>query len=79
MASDPRSEPEAPRPQGLLQVVASVLAAFFGVQSRRNRERDFTNGRALPFIIVGLVLTAAFVAALIVLVQSILPASPPAG
>ena len=46
---------------GLLQVLASVLASFLGVQSNEKRERDFTQGRARDFIIVGLVLTLLFI------------------
>ena len=41
----------------------SVAAAFFGVQSGRNRERDFTHGRAAHFIIVGVLMTLVFIAA----------------
>jgi len=44
-----------------LQVIQSVAWAFFGVQSHRNRVRDFTSGRPLHFIAVGLLLTGAVV------------------
>jgi hypothetical protein len=49
-----------------------VLAAFFGVQSGKNRERDFKHGRAGAFIVVGLGLTAAFVIALWLVVKLVL-------
>ena len=45
----------------LLQVFMSVLSSFFGVQNRKNLERDFKHGKPSQYIIVGLVLTAAFV------------------
>ena len=45
----------------LLQVVASVLAAAFGVQSEKNRQRDFQHGNAATFIGVGLVATILFI------------------
>jgi len=45
----------------ILQVVLSVLASFFGVQSEKNRERDFSHGKASHFIIAGFVLTLAFI------------------
>ena len=45
----------------LFQSVTSVLAAFFGVQSSKNRERDFKHGKAATFIVVGLVMTGVFV------------------
>ena len=44
-----------------VQVIISVLASFFGVQSNRNRERDFEHGKPSHFIFAGLALTAIFV------------------
>lgn len=44
-----------------IQVIGSVLAAFLGVQSNKNRERDFKHGKASHFIIAGLLMTAVFV------------------
>jgi len=43
------------------QVVKSVLWSFLGVQSAKNRERDFTKGRASHFIAVGLLMTLLFI------------------
>ena len=54
-------DPQQPPRQTLWQTVASVGAAFFGVQSSKNRERDFKHGKASHFILVGLLATAAFV------------------
>lgn len=45
----------------VLQIIQSVLASFFGVQSRKNRERDFTHGKPSHFILAGLILTVAFI------------------
>jgi hypothetical protein len=45
----------------VLQLMGSVLAAAFGVQSSRNRQRDFSRGKPGQFIIVGIILTAVFV------------------
>jgi hypothetical protein len=56
----------------LRQVVASVLAAGFGVQSERNRQRDFTHGKPGQYILVGLVLTLVFVLCLWGLVRLVL-------
>ena len=39
------------------QVVQSVAAGFFGVQSAENRSRDFTHGKVGHFAIVGLLMT----------------------
>ncbi|MDE2149702.1 MAG: DUF2970 domain-containing protein [Gammaproteobacteria bacterium] len=49
--------PESPPPLGFWATVGSVLAAFFGVQSQANRQRDFSRGRPLAFILVGVALT----------------------
>jgi hypothetical protein len=61
--------PEEPKPPTLWQTIASVSAAFFGVQSSKNRERDFKHGKAAHFIVVGLVATAAFVTVVILAVR----------
>lgn len=44
-----------------LQVIQSVAWAFFGVQSHRNRVRDFNSGKPLHFIVVGLLLTGVVI------------------
>jgi hypothetical protein len=57
------------KPPTLGQVIASVLASFFGVQSSKNRARDFKHGKAAHFIVVGLLATAAFVGLVVALVR----------
>lgn len=54
------------------QVMFSTIAAAFGVQSSRNRERDFTRGRASHFIIAGIVFTVLFVLAVVGVVNLVL-------
>ncbi|MCB1717341.1 MAG: DUF2970 domain-containing protein [Candidatus Competibacteraceae bacterium] len=44
-----------------LQIISSVLSSFIGVQSNKNRERDFKHGRVVHFIIAGVVLTVLFI------------------
>lgn len=56
-------------------VVFSTLAAGFGVQSSRNRERDFNQGKAGPFIVAGLVFTVLFVAGVALVVNLVLSAA----
>lgn len=56
----PRRAPEPPPPT-IWQSIASVGASFFGVQSSKNRERDFKRGKASHFIAIGLGMTALFV------------------
>lgn len=57
----------------LKQIVSSVFAAGFGVQSGQNRERDFEHGRAQDFIAAGLIFTVLFVASLVGLVSMVTP------
>ncbi len=45
----------------ILQVIGSVLSAAFGVQSDKNRQRDFQHGNAATFIGAGLVATILFI------------------
>ena len=56
----------------MLQVIGSVLAAGFGVQSEKNRERDFKAGSSKHFVIVGLVATILFVITLYTIVRLVL-------
>jgi len=45
---------------GLANVLKSAAAAAFGVQSQANRERDFTKGKPIHFIIAGIIATLVF-------------------
>jgi len=45
----------------LTQVMFSTVAAAFGVQSSKNRERDFSSGDPIVFILSGIIFTLAFV------------------
>jgi UPF0716 family protein affecting phage T7 exclusion len=49
------------RAPSLLGVLGSVLASMFGVQSNRRREKDFTHGKPSQYVIIGLLVTVAFV------------------
>jgi DUF2970 family protein len=55
-----------------LQVISSVFAAGLGVQSSKNRERDFKQGRAGIFIAAGLIFTLMFIGIMVVIVQLVL-------
>jgi len=65
----------SPSGTGFWNVVQSVGAAMIGVQSRKNRERDFTQGKPIHFIIGGLVGTLLFLLVVWLLVQYILATS----
>jgi len=53
-------------------VISSVLAAGLGVQSSKNRERDFKQGRAGVFIVAGIVFTLLFMGTVFTVVQLVL-------
>ena len=56
----------------LLQVIGSVLAAGFGVQSKQNRERDFKHGNAASFIAVGVIATILFILTIYAVVKLVI-------
>ncbi len=69
---DPDGDSKDDKPLTLLQMLGSVLAAAVGVQSSRNRERDFERGKPLHFIILGVLFTVAFVGAVVAVVSFVL-------
>ena len=68
-----RNEEEKPRSSlNLFQVVGSVFAAGLGVQSSKNRERDFKQGKFSVFIIAGILFTLFFMGTVFTIVQLVL-------
>jgi hypothetical protein len=59
-------------PLSFFQILGSTLAAAFGVQSSRNRERDFSRGKVSHFIVAGIVFTTVFVLAVVFVVRLVL-------
>ncbi|KEA62962.1 hypothetical protein ADIMK_2932 [Marinobacterium lacunae] len=51
------------------RALLGVLAGFFGVRSEAAREQDFKEGRALHFVVIGLLMAAGFVIFVIFLVR----------
>ena len=60
---------------GFWNVAKSVGAAMIGVQSRKNKERDFTQGKPIHFIVGGLIGTALFMLFVWLIVQYLLATS----
>ena len=54
------------------QIIQSVLAGAFGVQTNEARKRDFTSGSPLPYIIGGVVFTLVLIIVLVVVVNLVL-------
>lgn len=60
------------KPLTFRQMLHSVLAAALGVQSGKNRARDFSRGKPSHFILLGVGFTALFVLVLVGVVKLIL-------
>lgn len=54
------------------QLLKSTIAAFIGVQSSKNRERDFKHGKVSHFIAIGLLFGLLFIATLVTVVQIVM-------
>jgi len=73
---DPTEQPndqDQPKSLSFWQVLGSTIAAAVGVQSSANRERDFSQGKASHFILMGIGFTVVFVLIMVALVSFILP------
>jgi hypothetical protein len=66
------NEDKGKKPMNPLQVISSIFAAGLGVQSSRNRERDFKQGRAGVFIAAGIIFTILFIGAVVTVVKLVL-------
>jgi hypothetical protein len=55
-----------------LAVIGSVFAAGLGVQSSKNRERDFKQGNFKTFVVAGIVFTLLFIGVVYGIVQIVL-------
>ncbi len=64
--------PEQRKPPTIIEVAFSVIAAAFGVQNSKNRERDFTTGNPLVFIAAGLIFTILFVLTIVGIVNLVI-------
>lgn len=67
------NDPDLKRRPGFLATLQSVVAAAFGVQSGEKRAEDFSSGSPVPYIVGGLLFTAAFVGTLVLVVRWVLP------
>ena len=57
---------------GFIRLLRSVLAAAIGVQREKNRQSDFSQKSALPYIVAGIVFTFALIGILIAVVSMII-------
>lgn len=54
-------EMESGKKSRFIDVVMSVLAAMFGVQSQKNRERDFEQESLLPYLVTAVVMMVVLI------------------
>ncbi len=64
--------PDEPKPATLPQVVGAVFWSFFGVRRGKHMQRDAVTVKPLQVIVVGVLLAAVLVFALLALVRVIL-------
>lgn len=69
--SDAQETPELQK-LDFVSILKSTLAAAFGVQSNKNRERDFQKGSIWVFIAAGIIFTLVFILTLLTLVRWVL-------
>jgi hypothetical protein len=55
------------------KMMLSVMQASFGVQNKKNKERDFASGSIRGFIIAALIFTVLFVLTVATVVNLVLP------
>jgi hypothetical protein len=60
------------KPLTLWEMLQSVLSAALGVQSGKNRSRDFSRGKPSHFIMLGVLFTAVFVLLIFAVVKLVL-------
>lgn len=58
--------------QKISNTIKSVASAFLGVQSNKNREKDFTEGKFSHFVIIGLLGVIVFIGTLVAIVSLVL-------
>lgn len=58
------------------RVIISVLSAAIGIQSDKNRIRDFEYGSPARYIIVGLIFTVIFIIVILFIVNLVLKTTP---
>jgi len=72
MSDDSKQDPVEDQKPGPLAVVGSIVSAAFGVQSSRNRERDFKHGRFRNYVVTALIFVGLFIATVFTIVQVVL-------
>ena len=72
MKMNNKTEQEVKTKISILSLMGSIFASAFGVQTNKNRERDFKHGKFHHFIIGGIVFAVLFVLAVIGIVKMVM-------
>lgn len=72
MKDDQKEPAPADQPLSLKEMLLSVVSAAFGVQSGKNRARDFSRGKPSHFIFLGLAFTFVFILVIFGVVKLVL-------
>lgn len=72
MSEQGKNDGDDDKPLTLWEMLQSILAAAIGVQSGKNRSRDFSRGKPSHFIILGVAFTLVFVLVIIAAVKLVL-------
>ncbi|MCW8852631.1 MAG: DUF2970 domain-containing protein [Gammaproteobacteria bacterium] len=70
MATEKQDKP--PKKITTFSFMSSIFAAAFGVQSNKNRERDFEHGKFHHFIIGGIIFAVLFILMVIGIVKLVM-------
>jgi hypothetical protein len=66
------NKPDVNTKPSFFQVLGSVAAAAFGVQTSANRERDFASGSVKAYVLASVGFTILFVVSIIAVVRAVL-------
>ena len=63
---------ESEKKLSLIEVALSICAAALGIQSSKNRKRDFSRGNPITFLLFGLLFTVIFVLTIVGIVHLVI-------
>jgi hypothetical protein len=71
--SEQEKSPEKQESLPFWRMFLSVFQASFGVQNKKNKQRDFEKGSVKGFVAAALIFTVLFVMTLVIIVSLVLP------
>lgn len=68
----PKPLPTSPKSPRLVSLLKTGFGALFGIQSNQQREQDFTSGKPIDFIALGITMVVVLLMGMLWLVNSII-------